>query len=101
MRISFNPKALCAAAVISMALPFSAQGEGHDGQYVGSKGYVGEKGYVAETAARPVRQSQNKSNGSQPKRVYYGERWTVPGCPAGFNGMYRGNLYCVNGRPID
>jgi hypothetical protein len=90
-------KAQVVSLVMACLLPVSVQADGHSDAYAGSKGYVGK------VAAQPAKQNYAKArtNGSQPKRVRNTVRYTVPGCPPRFNGMYRGTLYCVDGRPID
>ncbi|MGC1503469.1 MAG: hypothetical protein WA782_04935 [Sulfitobacter sp.] len=97
MRMVLSISAFVAALVMTSALPMTAQADGHSEVYAGSKGYVGE------VTPRPAQQYQTNAstNGSQPKRVRSAIRYTVPGCPPKFNGMYRGTLYCVDGRPID
>ena len=78
--------------------------DGHTSDHAGGKGYIeeaGAKGYVGPQAEvryvrgdRLIIQHRSERRGSGP--LYH-----VPGCPPGFNGIYRGNLYCINGRPID
>ncbi len=86
----------------AMAMPVAAVAEGHTSEYAGSKGYVGEKGYVAETAQprQVTHQAYHGNKYSNRRVVAAADRWQVPGCPHGFNGMYRGTLYCIDGRPI-
>ncbi|GLQ25727.1 hypothetical protein [Sulfitobacter pacificus] len=97
MGILLKTQTLAAVVALASALPMAVQADGHSDAYVGAKGYVGE------VAVRPTKQyyPKDRSNGSQPKRVRSTVRYTVPGCPPKFNGMYRGTLYCVDGRPID
>jgi len=97
MGIAFKLRALAGAVALAITMPLAVQAEGHSDTYVGAKGYVGE------VNARPAKQyrTKDRTNGSQPKRVRSTVRYTVPGCPPKFNGMYRGTLYCVDGRPID
>ena len=102
--MKFSVSARTMSLVLALAAaPFAALADGHTSEFAGNKGYVGGKGYVGEAAPRPVTQQRyagNKHNGSQPKRFRRGPILAVPGCPTGFNGMYRGTLYCVNGRPL-
>ena len=76
--------------------------DGHTAEYVGNKGYIGDagaKGYVGPVAAHShprgylIIRHRSERRGSGPL-------YAVPGCPPGFNGMFRGTLYCVDGRPM-
>ncbi|WP_281992663.1 hypothetical protein [Sulfitobacter geojensis] len=97
MRMMLKTQLLAVSVGLVSSLPMAVQADGHSDIYAGSKGYVGK------VDARPTQQyySKDRSNGSQPKRVRSTVRYTVPGCPPRFNGMYRGTLYCVDGRPIE
>ncbi|MFK7836673.1 MAG: hypothetical protein AB8B60_10665 [Sulfitobacter sp.] len=107
MRFAAKTGMRAAAAVACIALmPLAGMAEGHAEQGYGAKGYVGGKGYVAPAsqqhrvaAERPYVRGQ--SFGTFTTRLSSSRKWRVPGCPTGFNGMYRGDIYCVNGRPID
>lgn len=92
-------------AAIAFALSCGAAwAEAHTSEFAGDKGYVeevGAKGYVApEPAVRYVRgdaliiRHRSERRGAGP--LYH-----VPGCPPGFNGLFRGNMYCIDGRPLE
>lgn len=97
MGMKLKAPVLMVALAMASTLPMAVLADGHSNVYAGTKGYVGE------VAPRPTQQYRPNSsvNGEQPKRVRSVVRYTVPGCPPRFNGMYRGTLYCVDGRPID
>ena len=84
-------------------LPLVASADDHllapaDEAY-GQKGYVGEaygqKGYVPPVAYHPT-----------PAPTYHAPRKkavkivTLPPCPANYTGMYRGTLYCIEGKLV-
>ena len=96
---SRSARRVAMAAVLGL-LPLSAGADGHTDDAYGAKGYVGEKGYVGQVATpRPI--TKDRYVGAKySTRVRHAEQWQVPGCPPNFNGMFRGTLYCVNGRPI-
>ncbi|MEP5728426.1 MAG: hypothetical protein ABJL67_03520 [Sulfitobacter sp.] len=94
------------ALVFAMGSTATAQNENASAEFDGSKGFVGDKGYVADTVAPQTRQVAVKEHvpgrtfgtfSTTPKHLRV---WTVPGCPAGFNGMFRGGLYCRDGKPM-
>ncbi|MDF1727975.1 MAG: hypothetical protein P1U53_09505 [Sulfitobacter sp.] len=80
-------------------LPVLASADGHTSEFVGEKGYVdeafGEKGYVPPVAARPYHAPITHAPRKRAVKIV-----TLPPCPAGYTGMYRGNLYCVQGRLV-
>ena len=81
----------------------AALADGHTAEYAGTKGYVGDagaKGYVHAQAAHHVTYNHLIIR-HRTERRGAGPLYAVPGCPAGFNGMWRGNLYCVDGRAMD
>ena len=89
------------AVLLSCGAAFA---DGHTSEFAGGKGYIeeaGAKGYVGpETTVRYVRGDvliiQHRS-----ERRGAGPLYPVPGCPPGFNGLFRGNMYCINGRPLE
>lgn len=93
----------CAALAVCLGLFGSGlAADGHTSEFVGTKGYVeemGEKGYVGPVVThhhvygRVTIRHRSERRGSGPLYV-------VPPCPPNFNGMYRGTLYCVDGRPM-
>lgn len=65
---------------------------------------VGSKGYVAPTPANLAAAHAPRGHliiVHRSERRGPGPLYHVPGCPPGFNGMFRGTLYCINGRPLD
>lgn len=94
-----TPRRAVMAATLSL-LPLAAGADGHTDELYGAKGYVGDKGYVGQVAApRPITKD-HYAGAKYSTRVRHAEQWQVPGCPPNFSGMFRGTLYCVNGRPM-
>ena len=65
---------------------------------------VGSKGYVAPTPANLAAAHAPRGRlimVHRSERRGPGPLYHAPGCPEGFNGLFRGTLYCVDGRPVD
>ncbi len=91
---------LIAGSLFAAASALPALADGHTDEFFGAKGYVGDKGYIGEVATpEPVRQDHVVYS-THRTRVRHVQQFTVPGCPERFTGIYRGTLYCVNGRPM-
>lgn len=87
---------LGAAVAVTSALPMSVAADGHTNNYIGNKGYVGE-------APRPVTKQHyhgGKYRGHNRKRRH-AELLTPPTCPVGFFGLFRGTLYCHDGKLLN
>ena len=91
-----------AAVAMLLALPGALAAEGHTSEFVGNKGYTGAseaygaKGYVPPAGAHAYH---------APRRAYHKVRRpvkvvAVPPCPLGYTGMYRGTLYCIEGKLV-
>ena len=97
-----NPTRLAGLA-LALGLAAGAVGaEGHTSEYAGNKGYVGDvgaKGYVGPTATYAHPHGANIFRHRSERRGS-GPIFAAPVCPEGFNGMFRGTLYCVDGRPM-
>lgn len=68
-----------------------------------AEGHTGEKGFVPARELNPVVEHHVHPVAKHPHHVRTRlpvEFVAVPTCPPRFNGMFRGTLYCINGKPL-
>ncbi|NNE51037.1 MAG: hypothetical protein HKN30_01380 [Sulfitobacter sp.] len=82
---------LMVAVGLAAAMPVTAMAEGHTSEFPGNKGYVGDKGTLNDAGYLPPQTQRAK----KAVRVV-----SVPPCPPDFTGLYRGTLYCLNGKLV-
>lgn len=95
--------AICAGLAVAGG---AAMADGHTSEFAGTKGNLvaddslGSKGYVPPQAGIQPGYRGHLIYRHRSERRGSGPLFHVPACPANFNGMFRGTLYCVDGRPI-
>ena len=85
-----------AVLALGLSLPMAAGAESHNNAEVGAKGYVAETASARPVTSQCYYGQKYNEYGQRHKRPV--EVFASPNCPANFTGMFRGTLYCVNGK---